>query len=139
MIMNNKRIFLRGLLAGLLSAFACIVYNEIYQRLMLTDFREIINAGSIIGSTLIGGMMMAVGYWVLFRFKRQAMIGWLNVMILVVSFLSIIPSFTMQLPLHIESPELFVGLSAPMHFLPALVFFGLEPFIPVVPRTESAA
>ena len=54
--------------------------------------------------------------------------GWLNVLIAALSFLSILGPLSMSLPLNIKFPEMFPGLAIPMHFFPALMFFGLFPF-----------
>jgi hypothetical protein len=34
----------------------------------------------------------------------------------------------MSLPLDIDFPEMFPGLAIPLHFIPAMIFFGLDPF-----------
>lgn len=123
-----KKIFIQGLVAGILSALASIIYSTIYQNTMLTDFGKVINIGSIIGSSLIGCMLIALGYFALLKSNKTSLAGWLNIIICLLSFASIIGPIGMSLPLDIESPELFPGLVVPMHFFPALSFFAIAPF-----------
>ena len=123
-----KKIFLHGLAAGILSAVASIIYFKLYQTTLGTSFDKIINIGAITGSSVIGCMLMAIGYFLLAKFKKENFRGVLNVIIVILSFASILGPISMSLPTSIESPELFPGLVAPMHFLPALVFFAIDPF-----------
>jgi hypothetical protein len=123
-----KKIFLQGIIAGLLSALASIIYFKIYQTTLETSFNKIINVGSIIGASLFGCILMTVGNFILLKYKKEYLTGILNLLILALSFASIISPISMSLPLDIETPELFPGLVIPMHFFPALAFFALEPF-----------
>jgi hypothetical protein len=123
-----KKIFLQGITAGLLSALASIIYFKIYQTTLEISFNKIINVGSIIGASLFGCILMAVGNFILLKYKKEYLSGTLNLLILALSFASIISPISMSLPLDIETPELFPGLVIPMHFFPALTYFALEPF-----------
>jgi hypothetical protein len=123
-----KKIFLQGITAGLLSALASIIYFKIYQTTLEISFNKIINVGSIIGASLFGCILMTVGNFILLKYKKEYLTGILNLLILTLSFASIISPISMSLPLDIETPELFPGLVIPMHFFPALAFFALEPF-----------
>ena len=126
--MSDKLLLCHGILSGVLASIAGIIYFELYQYLMLTAFDAVINWGSIIGASAFGCLLMTLGYWVLKKFNRERLIGWLNVMIAMLSFASIILAINTALPLDIEFPELFPGLTVPMHFFPALAFFAIYPF-----------
>lgn len=80
---------------------------------------------------------MAVGYALLYKFNRTELQGWLNLIIALLSFISIISPIAMSLPVDTESPELFPGLVVPMHFFPALAFFCIGPFFNKVQRQVS--
>ena len=123
-----KKIFVQGLVAGALSSLAGVVYFNIYQGTLLTEFDRIINMGSIVGASFIGCMLIALGYLALYKFNKLHFQGWLNVLICLLSFVSIISPIGMALPLDIEFPELFPGLVVPMHFFPALAYFTIQPF-----------
>ena len=123
-----KKLIIHGLLSGILSGIAGVIYLNIYQEALYTDFASIINMGSVIGASVFGCMLMTLGYSALLKFKKQNLTGWLNVVIAILSFASIISPIAMSLPLDIESPELFPGLVVPMHFFPALAFFAMYPF-----------
>ncbi len=123
-----KKLLIHGVVAGLLSGIAGIIYLNIYQEALGTDYNQIINAGAIIGSSVIGCMLMTLGYAALIKFDKQNWRGWLNILIAILSFASIIGPIGMSLPLDIEYPELFPGLVVPMHFFPALAFLTIYPF-----------
>lgn len=123
-----KKLIFHGLLSGILSGIAGVIYLTIYQEAFYVDFNSIINSSSVVGASVFGCMLMTLGYAALLKFKKQNLTGWLNVVIAVLSFASIISPIAMSLPLDIESPELFPGLVVPMHFFPALAFFALAPF-----------
>jgi hypothetical protein len=123
-----KKAFLHGIIAGILSAVAGIIYLHIYQTTLGTEFNKIINPGSISGASIFACMLMAISYWVLERFNKENWKGILNVVIALLSFASILSPISMSLPFDIKNPELFPGLVIPMHFFPALAFFCLVPF-----------
>jgi L-cystine uptake protein TcyP (sodium:dicarboxylate symporter family) len=123
-----KKIFIHGFVAGILSATMSVIYFKLYQTTLGTSFDKIINIGSIIGSSIFGCLIMAVGYFILFKLRKENLKAVVNVIISVLSFTSIIGIISMTLPLEIETPELFPGLAVPMHFFPALAFFALDPF-----------
>ena len=123
-----KKTFLHGIVSGIMAAAAAIIYSNIYQNALGTDFHKIINIGSIAGASIFGCMLMAIGYYLLERFNKENLKGVLNIVIAIVSFASIINPIGMTLPLDIKNPELFPGLVVPMHFMPALAFLCLVPF-----------
>jgi|TARA_R110000737_G_scaffold352891_1_gene400897 uncharacterized membrane protein len=123
-----KKYLAHGVLAGLLSALAAIIFQYIYQEAMFLDFSSVLNSGSIIGSCMLGCMLMAIGFWGIEKINKPKLKGWLNIIVIVLTFLSILGPLSMTLPLDVEFPEMFPGLAIPMHFFPALIFFGLDPF-----------
>ncbi len=123
-----KNLLIHGVVAGLLSGIAGIIFLNIYIEAFGVDYSQIINIGSIMGSSIIGCMLMTLGYAALEKFNKQNLQGWLNILIAVLSFASIIGPIGMSLPLDIEFPEMFPGLVVPMHFFPALAFFAIYPF-----------
>jgi len=123
-----KKLLIHGVIAGLLSGIAGIIYLNIYQEAFGVDYGQVINIGSIMGASVIGCMLMTLGYAALIKFDKQQWKGGLNILIAILSFASIISPIGMSLPLDIEYPELFPGLVVPMHFFPALAFFTIYPF-----------
>ena len=118
----------QGLIAGLLASLAGVIYFNIYQGLLLTEFDAVINVGSIIGASIFGCMLIAVGQLIIARWNKPNLVGIFNLLVLVLSFASIIGAIGMTLPLDIDFPELFPGLVVPMHFFPALAYFAIAPF-----------
>ncbi len=123
-----KRVFVQGIVAGILASVAGVVYFEIYQGALLTEFNKVINAGSIVGASLMACMLISLGYIALYKFNKPGLRGWFNVFVFLLSFASIIGPIVMSLPLGISNAELFPGLVVPMHFFPALAYFGIAPF-----------
>jgi hypothetical protein len=123
-----KKHLIHGSAAGALAAVASIIFLNIYKQLYLVDFSTVIDEVAIISSSIIGCVLMAVGYIILDKIKKQNLYGAMNILIMVLSFLSIVPVMGMTLPLEVEFPELFPGMVVPMHFFPAVTFFGLTPF-----------
>ncbi|MFK7970136.1 MAG: hypothetical protein AB8F95_07200 [Bacteroidia bacterium] len=122
-----KNLLTHGVIAGLTSGIAGVIYLNIYQEAFGVDYSSIINMGSIMGASVIGCMLMTLGYAALMKLKKQKLRGWLNILIATLSFASIISPIGMSLPLDIEYPELFPGLVVPMHFFPALAFLTIYP------------
>jgi hypothetical protein len=123
-----KKTFFHGILAGILAAVAGIIYFNIYQNTLGTEFNKIVNIGSISGVSILACMIIALGYWLLEKFHKENLKGIYNIAVALLSFASIISPISMSLPLDIKDPELFPGLVVPMHFFPALAFFCLVPF-----------
>lgn len=123
-----KKHLFQGIVAGVLAAIAGIIYMNIYKELFLVDFSMVLNSVAIVMSSIIGCVLMAIGYMILDKMKKPNFQGILNLLIMILSFLSIIPVMTMKLPLDVDFPELFPGLVVPMHFFPAMIFFGIAPF-----------
>tara|TARA_B100000614_G_C14443205_1_gene451119 strand:+ start:446 stop:688 length:243 start_codon:yes stop_codon:yes gene_type:complete len=71
---------------------------------------------------------MATAYWSLEKLNKVKLKGIVNVVIILFSFFSCLIPVSISLPLDVDFPELFPGLAIPMHFFPALIFFGVNPF-----------
>jgi len=126
--MDWKKFLLPWGTASMLSIIACVIYQAIYTNTFETDFSAVLNIGGIIGASIFGCMLIALGYALIEKWNRQQWRGLLNVLIVGLSFASVISPLAITLPLDMESPELFPGLAIPMHFFPALAFFTIVPF-----------
>jgi hypothetical protein len=123
-----KKIFIQGLMAGVIAAFTSMLYFYLYQSALHTRFDKIINPGAIFGSSVFGSVLISIGYMLIQKLKLPKLKGIYNLLLIVLSFASIIGPIGISLPLDIKTPELFPGLAIPMHFFPALVYFAIEPF-----------
>ncbi len=124
--MGNK-IFFQGIIAGILSAVACIIYNRIYFFATEADFSKVLNTTGLIGINLGACLLASIGFWLLTKwFKKSGEIIF-NFCFTILSFASIVIPISISLPLNIKYPELFPGLSIPMHFFPALAWFTIRP------------
>jgi len=129
--MTLKKISIHVLISALLAIVASLSYNLIYSSAFELNFGSVLTIGGIIGSTLIGCTLMGMGYYVGYKWKGEKSIPWINILISVLSFASIVGVLGIQLPLTMESPEMFPGLAIPMHFFPALSFFTISPFFKI--------
>lgn len=123
----KKHIF-SGILAGVIAGFTGIIYSALYQKTLFVDFNQVINTYSIVGASIPSCVLMAFTYGLLDRFNKNRLRGLVNVFIVLISFVSVLGPISISLPLDLDFPELFPGLAIPMHFFPALIFFGLQPF-----------
>ena len=122
-----KTVFLHGIVAGILAGVACLAYNSAYASAMWTDFSAIIHPGSMFGGSLFGTVLASLGYFFLSKWVKKYTDAIFNVLLLVFTFASFVSPFAFQLPLDIESPELFPGLTIPMHVFPALFWLATKP------------
>jgi hypothetical protein len=123
-----KRLFLQGILAGLISALLGTTYFALYQSILNTRFDSIVNIGSIAGASFLGCLLISIPYALLLRSQKYEWVGWLNSIIMTISFISILGPLNMTFPTEITNRQLFPGLVVPTHLFPALTFFSLSPF-----------
>jgi len=122
-----KKIFFHGLAAAALAAAAAIIYWRIYFFALGTNFSKLVNVGVLISINFAACLVAALCFWIFKRwFKSRAEIIF-NLSFTILSFASIIIPISISLPLDIQNPELFPGLTVPMHFFPALAWFTLNP------------
>ena len=122
-----KTIFYWSVTAGILSAIACLIYDRIYFFALGADFSKMINIGSLAGANLAGCLLAGAGYWVFRKgFKKKGELIF-NFVFAILSFASITFPISVSLPFEIKHPELFPGLTVPMHFFPALAWFTVRP------------
>lgn len=126
--MNVTKGLLLGLTSGILASAVCIAYNEIYCEAFEIDFSNVLTITGMILSSILGCLLMAIGYVIIVKLKKPVFIPWLNVLYCILSFVSVIGVLGYKLPLEAEFPEMFPGLAIPMHFFPTLSFLALVPF-----------
>ena len=122
-----KKTFFHGITAGILASIAAIIFNYAYTTAMFVDFSSIINVASLIGGCMFGTVAASVGYYFFSKWVKVRTDVWFNIILLLLTFASFVNSFSFQLPLDIESPEMFAGLSVPLHMFPALFWLATKP------------
>lgn len=122
-----KRNLIHGIVAGVLATLAAIIYDKIYVFALAVDFSVVVNIPSIVASCFIGTMGAALGYTVIQRFVKRNTDIWFNLIFTIITFGSILAPLSVALPLEVSSPELFPGLSIPMHFMPQLFWLTSKP------------
>jgi len=122
-----KTIFLHGLFSAFLAGLAALIYNTVYSRAFESDFSAIINPFGIFASSIFGCMIASVGYYFFARRIKTHTDVWFNAIFLLLTFATLISVFSLTLPFTIKTPELFIGLSVPMHFFPILFWLSTKP------------
>ncbi len=122
-----KREFIHGIIAGILASIAGIIYYQIYFFATEADFSKIINTFSITGLNISAGIVIAVMHAAFVKWINKYTELLFNLTLSVFSFALIIIPISITLPLTIEFPELFPGLTIPMLFFPAIAWFTLIP------------
>jgi len=134
----EKKVFLHGLIAGILSAIASIIYYRVHYFAFEVDFSKLVSVVGLIGINILSCMVAALGYWFIKKWFRSKADIVFNLLFSILSFASIIIPIAAKLPLDVQNPELFPGLTVPMHFFPALAWFTIAPFFRTnVKRVES--
>jgi hypothetical protein len=122
-----KKLLLLGLVSGVLAAIAALIYQKIYTNSLGADFSAIVKPVNIFITCILGGLLASVGYGLLTKWLPKPGEIIFNFVLVILTFASILGPFATKLPLDVEMPELFPGLTVPMHFFPALAWFTLKP------------
>lgn len=122
-----KRALLLGLVSGILAGVAALIYTKVYFSTNQVDFSKAASTVMILASSLLGGVLAGLGYWLLYKLLKGKGEVIFNFVFVILSFASVLTPLAARLPLDIEFPELFPGLAVPMHFFPALAWFTLKP------------
>ena len=125
-----------GLCTGIFSFVACIVYNRVYLFAFEANFTKLVNTGSLAGINLLAGMIAGLGYWTMKKWFRNKTDIIFNLAFTILSFAAIIVPISISLPLDIQNPELFPGLTIPMLFFPAIAWYTLKPLFIRETRVE---
>lgn len=128
-----KKQFFHGLIAGVLAGLAAYVYNIAYREALLVDFSAVMNTPAILGSSIFGSVLASMGYHFFSKWVRRGTDVWFNIIFLVLTFATFGGSFAASLPENVESPELFPGLSVPMHLFPMLFWLAVKPLFKTDP------
>ncbi|HEX6427847.1 MAG TPA: hypothetical protein VF008_09190 [Niastella sp.] len=122
-----KKLLLLGLVSGVLAGVAGLIYQKIYANSLGADFSAIVKPVNIVIVSTLAGLLASTGYGLLTKWLPRAGEIIFNFVLAILTFASILGPFATKLPLDIEMPELFPGLTVPMHFFPALAWFTLKP------------
>jgi len=122
-----KKLLLLGVISGLLAGIASIVYQRVYAASLGEGFTETITVAKILGGSVAGTLIAALGYALLSKVLKSNTEPVFNLLFAILSFVTILAPFAAKLPMTIEAPELFPGLAIPMHLFPAMAWFTLKP------------
>ena len=122
-----KKSLLLGLVSGLLAGLASFIYQKVYTGALGADFSKVFTIAGVFISCVIGSLLASLGFWLLDKWMKGKADLVFNLIFTVLSFVTILGPFAVKLPLTVEAPELFPGLTVPMHFFPVLGWLTLKP------------
>lgn len=126
---------IHGFAAGGLSSAAALIYRFAIEQAMFLDFSLVIGETSILMACFSACLLMSIVYAGIHQVNKPKLIGWINLIFVLITCFSLIVPISITLPLDVEFPEMFPGFAMPMHFFPVLSFLGLAPFF-AKSRTE---
>jgi len=124
-----KKSIVIGIISGVLSGVACLIFTKVYQEALYLDFSKIVTTGNLFGASIFACTLASIGFWGLKTLLPKFGEIIFNFLFSILSFASIIGPIGFKLPLDFEFPEMFPGYAIPMHFFPALIWFTLRPLI----------
>jgi Na+/H+-dicarboxylate symporter len=122
-----KKALALGVVAGILAGVVSLIYAYVYKNTQGVEFDKVAPTVNIITSSLAGGILAALGFWLADKFFKKNGEIVFNFVLMILTFASLMGPISYRLPLDIEGPELFPGYAVPMHFFPALAWFTLKP------------
>lgn len=122
-----KKSLLLGIASGLLAGIVAVIYARVYFNINEADFSKVAPNIRILASSLFGGVLAAIGYWLLDRWMKDKGEIIFNLLFTILSLASLLAPIAMRLPRNIDMPELFPGMAIPMHLFPALAWYTLKP------------
>jgi hypothetical protein len=127
MIMYKRSLSL-GLVSGLLSGLASVIYQHIYNAAVGADFSNVVTIIAIIVASILGSLLAAIGYVLFSKWFKTKANRVFNLVFVILCILTIISPLAFKLPVTAQSPELFPGMTIPMHLFLPLAWLTLHPF-----------
>jgi drug/metabolite transporter (DMT)-like permease len=131
-----KKNLIHGVIAGMLAGIACIIYNNTYSQALVVDYSKVVNIGGLIISCVLGCLLASVGYIYLPKIIKNKVEPIFNVIFVVLTFASFVGPFAATLPTNIDAPELFIGLTIPMHLFPIIFWLAIKPFFKDIKKED---
>lgn len=110
-----------------MAAIAANIYNQIYFFATQVDFSSIVNPLGLSAANIFISLFAGLLYSLLaYFFKAKGPIIF-NFVYSVGSFACVIIPIAYTLPLSVQFPELFPGLTVPMVFFPVIAWMTIDP------------
>jgi hypothetical protein len=124
-----KKTLLLGVVAGLLSGLASIIFSGVYKEAMFIDFSPIVNNVNLVSACMFGCILASIGYFGLVKITPKFGEIIFNLLFTILSFASIIGPIAHTFPPEMDSDltMFFPGFAMTLHFFPAIVWFALKP------------
>ena len=123
-----KRSLFLGLVSGVLSGLASVIYQHAYHAALGADFSNIVTIIAIIIASIFGCILASIGYVLFSKWFKTNADQVFNLVFVIFCIATLVSPFAFKLPLTVQSPELFPGMTIPMHLFPPLAWLTLRPF-----------
>jgi len=130
MFKNN---LLHGVVAGILSGVACLVFMRVYKEIAFVDFSPVMTIFNIFGSCIFGCVLASIGFFAARKIMPKYGESIFNLLFTILTFASIIGPimFTFPPELDVEGIDEITAYFQPfamtLHFFPALVWYTVKP------------
>ncbi len=122
-----KQTLFHGVVSGALAGLAASIYSEAYSQALLVDFSSVFTWINLVAVCIFSCVLASLGYFFFAKWVKNGTDSWFNAIFLVLTFVSFLIPFSSELPMEIESPELFAGLTIPIHLFPVLFWMATKP------------
>ncbi len=122
-----KQTLYHGAVSGLLAGLAASIYNEAYSQALIADFSSVFTWTNVFAVCVFSCVLASLGYFFFVKWVKKGSDSLFNAIFLIITFATFICPFSSELPMEVESPELFPGLSLPMHLFPILFWLATKP------------
>lgn len=122
-----KQTLFHGVVSGSLAGLAASIYSEAYSQALLVDFSSVFTWINLVAVCVFCCVLASLGYFFFARWVKIGTDSWFNAIFLMLTFASFLIPFSSELPMDIESPELFPGLTLPIHLFPVLFWMATKP------------
>jgi uncharacterized membrane protein len=122
-----KQTLYHGAVSGLLAGLAASIFNEAYCQALIVDFTSVFTWLNLLAVCVFSCVLASLGYFFFAKWVKKGTDSWFNAIFLIISFITFLLPFSSELPMEIESPELFPGLTLPMHLFPILFWLATKP------------
>jgi len=124
------RSLILGIVAGLLSGTACLVFAKVYQETMYLDFSPLVGTMNYFGACLFGCVLASIGFWAAVKVMPKYGEAVFNLLFALLTFASILGPIGYVWPLDADQDLItyFPMYAMTLHFFPAVVWFALRPW-----------
>lgn len=122
-----KQTLYHGAISGVLAGLAASIFNEAYSQALIVDFTSVFTWINLLAVCVFSCVLASLGYFFFAKWVKKGTDSLFNAIFLIITFATFLLPFSSELPMEIESPELFPGLTLTMHLFPIVFWLATKP------------